>query len=183
MRDLASPFFIMTMFPNRTVEQAMPPLTYPCPPHLLGPDAEEYADFERASKPRPIVLTSGGVLSVLAALLMFLLVAFASIYAVAQYNANQPRNLIVGSWKSVDHPEISSLEFTNHGRARVSLKSGGSNAGVPYRFISRQTVEIDFFALERHDLTTMVIQVHFDGQAMTTQEKHNKSINHWQRLR
>jgi hypothetical protein len=165
------------------MEQAMPPFTFPCPPHLLGPDAEEYADFERASKPRSVLPTSGAILGVLGVLMMLLLVVFGSVYAVTQYNANQPRKLIVGSWRSVDHPEISSLEFTKNGDVSVGLRTRGSDATVRYRFLSRQTVEIDFFDLERHDLTTMVFQVSFDGQAMTTQEKHNKTKHHWQRMR
>jgi hypothetical protein len=162
----------------------MPPLTFTCPPHLLGPDAEEYADFERASKPRPIVFTSGGVLGVLGALVMLLLVVFGTVYTVAQYNANQPRNLIVGSWQSADHPEISSLEFTKWGRVTVGLRTGGSTT-VPYRFISRQTVEIEFIEMGHRDrdLTTNVFQVSFDGQAMTTQEKHNKTKYHWHRIK
>jgi hypothetical protein len=148
----------------------------------LGPDAEEFADFDRASQPRPLGLKSADAPRLLGGLLMLLLVVFGGVAAVVVYNGNQPQNLIIGSWKAVDHPHFAYLEFYHNGAVRRVFKPGDPVI-TGYRFVSRNTVEIGTYDTNRHYPYFVQFHVRFDERGMTTEDKHLKAIYHWRRIR
>jgi hypothetical protein len=163
--------------PSRAAAMGAPAWTVPT--HVLGPDAEEFADFDRASRPRSVAPSVGGVLAVVAGLMMLLLVVSGGITAVELYNANQPQSLIIGSWQSVDHPDISSLVFATGGGVKVVAKNGNASTWS-YRFITRHTVEISPpFVFDDQGLIRF--RLSFEGNRMTTLDEHKKATHHWLR--
>jgi hypothetical protein len=152
------------------------------PPELLGPDPEEYADFDRASRPRGPLLTPSGLISILGGMVTAFLVLAGSVVAVVLYNASQPQNLIVGSWQALDHPQISRLDFNSNGRVRVTWQ-GAATEDFNYYFASRSTVEIDVFLFNRDDPSLRRFRVSFDGAIMTTDDWDHQKTYRWQRVR
>ena len=148
----------------------------------LGPDAEEFADFDRASQPRPWRLTSADFSHLLTGLLMLLLVVFGSIVAGLIYDANRPQNLIVGSWQAIDHPDFAGLDFYQNGSVRCVFKSKAATM-TGYRFISRNTVAIANYDNLLHTGIAGQFYVRFDDHGMTTEDKHKRVIYHWRRVR
>jgi hypothetical protein len=169
---------------------AITPITNREAPHVLGPDAEEYADFDCASKSRAVHWTPGELLNLLAGVLMLLLVASFGVCAGLLYNANQPQNLILGTWQAIDHPGIESLQFKTppeRGQSGwVTIRNKKAETRTwSYQFVSRNTVEINSGLL--HDFDNRkgwndipTFRIGFDGNRLTTE--HNAVTYHWQRF-
>jgi hypothetical protein len=152
------------------------------PAAVLGPDAEEYADFERASQPRAVLFTARAAANLLLGVLVLATVAAVTFAAVLLYNANLPQNLIVGSWRAMDHPTVKSLEFNKLGQVRVVADDIGSHI-LAYRFSGRNTIEIYPLGAAAHEAHGTQFRVRINGDRMTLEDREMPETLHLQRVR
>src|ERR1700677_79360 len=91
---------------------------------MRGPLPEEYADFEQASRPRRQPITYNQVLHVVAGATVFFLVATMLVAAMQWFSDNSSDHLILGTWRSDDHPQFAKLHFSNNGFVALTDKAG-----------------------------------------------------------
>jgi hypothetical protein len=145
----------------------------------LGPQPDEFADFEQTSLPRRPSLGYHQALSVLTFVAVLFLVATLVVAALQWFTNSSSDHLILGTWQSADHPQFSTIHFTKGGTLTV-MDMAGRQANVRYHFLAQYTVE--FYTAEKRGAQILhTWKLRLGKEEMETTEVSSGVIGHWRR--
>ena len=143
----------------------------------IGPEPEEFRDFEAASRPRRPPLGFGHLLALLSGAAVLFLTATLALGTMQWFKAHSSDNLLLGAWRSDDHPKYSSIVCGKGGYLALTPRNSRQQQFGHYRFQAQYTIEFVVFD-EREHVQKWKLQLTRD--AMTTTDTEGVSA-HWQR--
>ena len=143
----------------------------------IGPEPNEFADFEQACLPRRQPFRLGRFLNLISAAAVIFLVAALAITFLQGFKTNSSDHLILGTWRSIDHPHFSTMQFTKSGHLIVTDKTRRGLSGS-YRFLAQYTIEFKVYD-GREPIQEW--KVRLSKAEMTTTDTTDGAISHWRR--
>jgi hypothetical protein len=144
---------------------------------FIGPAADELVDFEQTSLPRRRPFSFGRFLTVVTVAAVFFLTGIFAVACLQWFKTNSSDNLILGTWRSVDHPQFSTITFSKGGNLAVKDKT--RNLQGAYRFLAQYTIEFYLFDQREHFYHW---KVKLRGDAMTITDADDGTFSQWSRL-
>jgi hypothetical protein len=142
----------------------------------IGPAADEFGDFEQASLPRRRPFSFSRFLTVVSVAAVLLLTAALAMTCLQWFKTNSSDHLILGSWRSADHPQFSAIVFGQGGH--FTAKDKTRSLPGAYRFLAQYTIEFYLFDQREH-FYRWKVELHRD--AMTTTDTDDGTLSHWSR--
>jgi hypothetical protein len=139
--------------------------------------SEELADFEQASKPRRRPFTLDQFLSLFIGAVLVFWAVLLLLIAMQRFKASSSDNLILGVWRSNDHPAFLELRFDKGGLMRITTKQSHRFDGL-YQFLAQQTIELTPFDMNAGP--PIQARIRFGGATMTMTDS-TGVVSHWER--
>jgi hypothetical protein len=144
----------------------------------IGPAADEFGDFEQASQPQRRPFSFGLFLTAVTVAAVLFLTASLALTSMQWFRANSSDHLILGSWRSAEHPHFSTIVFGKGGHFTAKDKTHTFQG--TYRFLAQYTIE--FHILEQRE-PIYHWKIEFRKDAMVATDISDGTSWRWSRLR